>query len=210
MYQWKVVPFGLNIAPNSFSRMMAIAFSGVPLSTAILYMDDLIVPGKSEKDQTKNLRKVFEICRKTNLKINPDKCQFFKAEVTYLGHRCTNIGILPDNSKLAAVANYPRPVDGEATKRFVAFANYYRRFVKNFAQLAQPLNKLTRKKATFEWTPECQKSFDRLRQSLSNPPVLAYPDYALPFHITVDASKLACGAVLSQYVNDHEHPIYYA
>lgn len=90
---------------------MNIAFSGLPLSICFIYIDDIIVIGKSVKDHLTNLQSVFLNCRKFNLKLNATKCQFFKAEVTYLGHRCTNKGLLPGNIKLDAISTYPRPHD---------------------------------------------------------------------------------------------------
>lgn len=84
-HQWKVLPFGLSVSPNSFSRMMSTIFRGVPLDTCFLYIDDIIVIGRSKKHHLKNLRTVFERCRKYNLKLNPHKCQFFRCEVQYLG-----------------------------------------------------------------------------------------------------------------------------
>lgn len=87
-YQWKVLPFGLNVSPNSFVRMVVLAFHGIPLEICFLYMDDIVVIGRSAKDHFRNLRIVLETCRKRNLKLNPNKCQFFRNEVTYLGHRC--------------------------------------------------------------------------------------------------------------------------
>lgn len=132
-YQWKVLPFGLCVAPSSFSRMMlmTIAFSGLTPEQAFIYMDDIIVIGFSERNHLNNLEAVFKICEKHNLKLNPDKCDFFKPEVTYLGHTCSDKGLLPDRSKISVIQNYPRPIDKDATKRFVAFANYYRRFIPN-------------------------------------------------------------------------------
>lgn len=209
-YQWTVLPFGLNISPNSFSRMMSIAFSGLPLSTAFLYMDDVIIPGKNERDHIQNLRKVFLTIRRSNLKLNPEKCQFFRKEVVYLGHRCTDQGIFPDNTKLSAIHNYPKPRSGDETKRFVAFANYYRRFIPNFSEIAQPLNKLTRKNTKFVWTKDTENSFQILKQKLAEPPILSYPDFKLPFIVTVDASQIACGAVLSQILNGEDRAICYA
>lgn len=150
MYQWKVLPFGLSIAPSSFSRMMSLAFSGLSPERCFSYMDDLIVIGYSEKNHVENLRKVFETCRKCNLKFNPLKCQFFKTEVSFLGHICTDQGLKPDPKKLAAVEKYPVPSDKDAVRRFVAFMNYYRRFVENFAKLAKPLTHLTKKRVEFE------------------------------------------------------------
>lgn len=197
-FQWKVLPFGLNVAPNSFMRMMNIAFSGLNAHQAFIYMDDIIVIGCSKNHHVKNLISVFDTCRKYNLKLNPLKCKFFKNEVNFLGHRCTANGILPDKSKIDAVRNYTRPTDKDATKRFVAFANYYRKFLRNFAEMASPLNNLTRKNTDFVWTDNCEKSFQKIKEKLISPPILQYPDFAKQFIVTVDASNTACGAVLSQ------------
>lgn len=209
-FRWKVVPFGLNVSPNSFSRMMAIAFSGIPAGTAFLYIDDIIVVGCSENHHLKNLRTVFETLRKYNLKINPYKCDFLKTEVTFLGHRCSEKGILPDSFKLKAIHEYPEPTDKGAVKRFVAFANYYRKFINNFASIAQPLNQLTRKKSDFIWTNECKQAFIQLKNALVAPQLLAYPDFNKKFIITVDASTRGCGAVLSQIQNGEDRPISFA
>lgn len=125
-----------------------------------------------------------------------------KSEVTYLGHRCTDQGILPDNTKFATITDYPVPKDKDAAKRLVLFGNYYRNFNKNFASIASPLNNLDKKNAKFEWTTECQESFDTLKETLKNLPILQYPDFEKPFTITVDASKGGIGAVLSQISDD--------
>lgn len=209
-YRWKVLPFGLNVSPNSFSRMMSLAFSGVSPLQWFLYIDDIVVVGCSEKHHMKNLESAFQICKQYNLKLHPDKCKFFKTEVTYLGHLCTDHGIYPDPSKTEVVQNYPVPLDKDAVKRFVAFMNYYRKFIPNFAALAKPLNNLGRRHTDFIWTQECQLSFDKLKQSLLNPLVLQYPDFAKEFILTVDASKYAVGAVLSQNHNDHDLPVSFA
>ena len=108
-------------------------------------MDDLVVFGTSEKHMLDNLRKVFEKCKNYSLKLNPDKCIFFKNEVTYLGHKCTSNGILPDDSKYNIIKNFPKPTDANAVKRFVAFTNYYRWFIRNFADYSYHLTRLTRK-----------------------------------------------------------------
>ena len=209
-YRFNVLPFGLSVAPNSFSRMMSLAFAGLTPSQCFLYMDDLIVIGCSEEHHLQNLKSVFETCRRYNLKLNPEKCQFFRPEVTYLGHKCTNKGVRPDSSKLEALQKYPVPEDRDAVRRFVAFANYYRRFIPDFAKWASPLNYLTRKKVIFKWTKEAQESFDYLRQSLISQPILQYPDFSKPFVITVDASNVATGAILSQDHDGEDLPVSYA
>lgn len=206
-YQWKVVPFGLNVAPSSFTRMMTIAFSGLSPEQAFIYMDDLIVIGYSDNQHIRNLTQVFETCKKYNLKLNPLKCEFFRTEVQFLGHRCTSNGILPDPSKLNVLEKYPTPKDKKETKRFVAFANYYRRFIKNFSAIAKPLNELSRKRKAFIWSQECETAFVTLKKALLSAPILAYPDFSKEFKVTVDASQLACGAVLSMDINGCDRPI---
>lgn len=208
-YQWKVLPFGLNIAPGSFSRMMAIAFAGLKPHQAFTYMDDLIGIGFTENQHINNLRRVFQVCRDVNLKLNPNKCEFFKHEVYFLGHKCTQNGLLPDEKKTSAMLNYERPRDKDAVKRFVAFANYYRRFIKNFADIARPLSSLTRKKIEFVWNEECEIAFQKLKNSLISAKLLAYPDFEKEFKVTVDAIQYACGSVLSQLIDGADRPIQY-
>lgn len=210
IYQWRVLPFGLNIAPNAFCRMMQIAFSGISPDKCFIYMDDIIVIGKNEMEHLENLRSVFQTCRDRSLKLNPEKVNFFQMEVTFLGHKCTQNGILPDQSKIESVKKYPVPKNGNETKRFTAFANYYRRFIKNFSTLIKPLTKLTGKYTPFIWTEECQKSFEEIKRKIINPPILQYPDHNKEFIITVDASQIGCGAVLSQIFDGNDLPIQFA
>lgn len=209
-YRFTRLPFGLSVSPNSFQRMMSIAFAGITPEKAFLYMDDLIVIGCSEKHHLNNLKSVFETCRKYNLKLNPKKCNFFRKEVTFLGHKITDKGILPDETKYDIINKYPTPRAADEVKRFVAFCNYYRRFIPNFATITLPLNSLTKKNAEFVWSSECESSFNRLKQALISPRILQYPDFSKQFILVTDASQLACGAVLSQNFNGQELPIAYA
>lgn len=200
-YRFNRLPFGISVAPNSFCRMMSLAFAGLPPHTALLYMDDLIVIGSTVKKHLQNLRLIFEKARSKNLKLNPEKCIFFRPEVVYLGHKCTDHGVTVDESKVEAVKNYPVPKNGLETKRFVAFANYFRRFIKNFSLITKCLNKLTRKNAIFVWTDECQTAFEIIKKSLMSYPILQYPDFNKEMVIITDASKEGIGATLAQ---EHE------
>lgn len=173
-------------------------------------MDDLIVIGFSENDHVNSLRKVFEACRRCNLKLNPLKCHFFRTEVSFLGHVCTDHGLKPDPKKVSVMERYPRPHDKDAVRRFVAFANYYRRFVENFAGLTKPLTTLTKKTVEFAWSDDCEAAFQTLKQKLSSAPILKYPDFTKPFNIITDASDIACGGVLTQRYDDMDMPVVYA
>lgn len=209
-FRWKVLPFGLNISPNSFVRMMSMAFSGTNPSQSFIYMDDVIVIGKSEKDHLQKLRKTFDTFRKFNLKLNPEKAQFFRPEVTFLGHKCTNMGIRPDKAKDQVIKNYPKPMSKDETRRFVAFANFYRKFIRDFAALSRPLNQITRKNTNFDWNSIHDEAFTTIKNRLLRPPILAYPNFHKQFIVTVDASNYAMGAVLSQVTNGSEMPISFA
>jgi len=209
-YRFTRLPYGLKVAPNSFQRMMTFAFAGLAPAQAFLYMDDLIVLGCSEKHMIKNLRDVFSMCRKHNLKLHPDKCSFFMREVTFLGHKCTDHGILPDENKFKTILNYPKPLNADQAKRFVAFCNYYRKFIKNFAEYSRHITRLCKKNVQFHWSEECEKAFHYLKNSLISPKILQYPDFSKPFCVTTDASKHACGAMLSQDHNGTQLPVSYA
>lgn len=209
-YQFTRLPFGLNISPNSFQRMMTIAMSGLTPELAFVYIDDIIVVGCSMQHHLHNLSVVFERIRKYNLKLNLSKCKFFNTEVTYLGHRITDRGILPDSSKYDTVKNYPVPKNSDEVRRFVAFCNYYRKFVPNFATIAYPLNQLLRKNIKFEWSSKCEDAFNALKSFLMSPKLLQYPDFKQTFILTTDASDVGCGAVLSQNIDGNDLPIAFA
>lgn len=209
-YEFNRLPFGLNISPNSFQRMMTIALSGLPPECAFLYIDDIIVIGCSIQHHISNLQEVFQCLRKHNLKLNPSKCQFFRSEVTFLGHHVSDIGIQPDKNKYETILNYPEPTNSDETRRFVAFCNYYRRFIPNFAHICSPLNMLLRKNVLFKWNTECQEAFKTLKACLISPNILQYPNFREEFILTTDASKVACGAVLAQIHNGTELPVSFA
>lgn len=209
-YQFTRLPFGLNISPNSFQRMMTIALSGLSPECAFVYVDDIVVIGCSIDHHLANLQKVFQRLREYNLKLNISKCNFFRSEVTYLGHNISDKGISPDESKYEVIKNFPVPTNADEVRRFVAFCNYYRKFIEKFAEIAIPLNKLLRKNEKFYWLEECQASFEKLKQSLLTPKILQYPDLSKEFTLTTDASDFACGAVLSQNYNGIELPVAFA
>lgn len=209
-FNFKRLPFGLNISPNSFQRMMNIAMAGLNPECAFIYIDDIIIIGCSVNHHLTNLQKVFERLRFYNLKLNPTKCKFFRTEVLYLGHRITDKGILPDSNKFKAIKDFPVPSNADEVRRFVAFCNYYRKFVPNFAHIAKPLNDLLKKGVKFIWNHSHQNSFDKLKQILISPTILRYPDFQKEFIVTTDASDVACGAILSQKHGLDDLPIAYA
>lgn len=208
-YQMTRMPMGLKTSPSSFSRMMSIAMSGLSYEKCLIYLDDLICFGKNLEHHNKNLQAIFERLRKVNLKLNPSKCTFLKKEILYLGHVVSADGILPDPDKITVVKNYPIPKNTDEVKRFVAFVNYYRKFIPNFAEIAYHLNKMCKKNAVFEWDDNCQKSFETLKEKIIGHPILQYPDLSQDneFLLQTDASNYALGAILS---NKDNRPVAFA
>lgn len=208
-YQMTRLPMGLKTSPSAFSRMITVAMSGLNYEQCLVYLDDLCVFGRNLENHNKNLMSVFSRLRKVNLKLNPAKCKFLQKETLYLGHLVSENGISPDPLKTRVLENYPRPQNSDEIKRFVAFANYYRKFIPNFAEKACPLNKLCSKNATFNWNKECEHAFQYLKTALVQPPVLTYPDFSPKneFLLQTDASGTAIGSVLG---NSDGRPIAYA
>jgi len=97
-----------------------------------------------------------------------------------------------------AAQNFPIPRSVKDVRSFLGLASFYRRLVPHFADIAKPLTQLTKKEKIWDWNQECQESFDELKSKLSNTPVLAFPDFKLPFILTTDASRIGLGAVLYQ------------
>ena len=138
----------------------------------------------------------------------PQKCKFEKEQTEYLGMVISHNLVSMDPMKLTGIKNWPTPTMIKQVRSFLGFGNYYQRFIKKFAHLARLLNNLLKKDAIFEWTKECQASFNLLKKQFSKEPILMMPDQTKPFQIETDASKYASGAILTQTdVNGDRHPI---
>ena len=149
--------------------------------------------------------------RNENLKVKTKKCRIGFQETKFLGFVISKDGLKADPDKVQSVKEYPRPQRPKDIKKFLGLASYYRKFIKNFADIAELLNNLTRKAVKFEWTTKCEEAFSKLKEALISPPVLIFPDFSRKFTITTDASIVGLGAVLSQVDNDgNEHPVSYA
>ena len=154
--------------------------------------------GANFKEHLYNLACVLKRLREAGLKLKPAKCNLLQKEVRYLGHVISENGISIDPVKTDAIRKWPTPQCRREILQFLGLANYYRRFIKDFASVSRPLQRLTEKNAPFSWTEQCQKAFDDLRNCLVKAPILAYPDYTKPFVLDTDASNSEIGAVLSQ------------
>ena len=210
-WQYRRMPFGLCNAPALFQRMMERVLSGIHLKTALVYLDDIIVFGESVSELKDRLDVVFEKIRKAGLKLKAKKCSLFQQELKYLGHIVSHEGVQCDPDMLAPVKEWKPPQNVKELQRFLGFANFFRRFIKGFASIAQPLTELlgntTKNKncktskadmKPWIWGTAEETSFAKLKDALLSPPLLAYPDFSKPFIVRTDASTHGLGAVLCQ------------
>ena len=207
LYEFNQVPFGLCNAPAAFSHLMDRVLPGLHWETCLFYLDDIIISSTTWEEHLARLRQVFERLRHAGLKLGAKKCAFASKEVSYLGHRVTEEGLLPDSALLAAIREIPPPKTATEVRSFLGLAGYYRRYVKNFAAIAGPLHALTRKDAVFYWSADCQAAFDRLKTLLKTSPITAFPDFSQAFQLYTDASTAGLGAILAQVRDGKERII---
>eukprot|EP00731_Ephydatia_muelleri_P031255 Em0022g769a len=201
-FEFNVMPFGLTNAPATFQRLVECVLAGLTYEQCLIYLDDIVVFSVTFDKHLERLKMVFHHLAEAGLKLKPNKCHFAKSEIRYLGHIVSRQGIQADPDKTSAMISFPVPSDIKELRQFLGLTNYYRRFIKGYSSIAEPLHKLTRKtEGGFKWNSECQNAFQHLKHLLVSPPILAYPQFQLPFVVTLDASSCAIGAVLSQ---EHE------
>jgi hypothetical protein len=135
------------------------------------------------------------------------KCVFATDTVEYLGHLVTKDGVKPDPRKVQAIREYPTPRTVRDVRAFIGLAGYYRRHVQNFAKIAKPLTNLTRKNVPFEWGPEQETAFRKLKDISNQEPLLIYPNFSQPFIVACDVSTKAVGAIFLQVRNGEERPV---
>ena len=209
LFEPTVMFFGLCNSPATFQSMMDAIFADmIDDCIVIIYMDDIFIFAHDELTLTENTKKVLTRLQENDLFLKPAKCEFNKTKVEYLGMVIQEGKISMDPGKLAGIRDWPAPTTVKQTRGFLGFGNFYRRFIRNFSEIARPLNDLLKKDHKFEWTNDCQKAFDELKKRFTEEPVLMMPDHTKPFQIETDASKYATGAVLTQTdPNGDRHPV---
>ena len=209
-FSFKVMCFGLKNAPSSFSRLMEVVLNDLQFEKCLVYLDDIIVMGRDFETAMTNLREVFLRLRQAKLHLKVSKCKLLQKDVVFLGHWISQDGITCDPDKLQVIKCWPQPKDKVEIKSFLGLVGYYHKMVPEFAEIALPLNRLTRKKAKFSWGSDQQEAFQKLKNCLLNPPILGFPvESGGSFILDVDASGSAVGGILSQYQGNQERVIAY-
>ena len=207
-YCFNRMPFGIAAAPSTFQKLMSIIVGDMMWKEALVYLDDILIFSNTLGDHKIRLEKLFNRIQKSGLKINPDKCNFLVSELKFLGHIINDKGIKTDNSKIDSIKNFKKPNCIKHLRSFLGLANYYRKFIKNYSKIAKPLESLIgAKNQKLVWTDTCELSFNELKISLTNAPILSHPDFSKIFILDTDASFDSLGAVLSQKDNNGSETI---
>ena len=163
--EFKVLPFGLCSAPETFERLVEFVLAGLIGTSCLVYLDDILIFSRTFEEHLVRLCEVLCRLKDAGLKIKPSKCFLFREEIGYLGHIVSAQGISTHPKKTEAIQDYPVPQNIQEVRRFVGFASCNGRFIPNFAELAAPLHQLTKKKSIkFLWTQECQNAFQKLQE----------------------------------------------
>jgi hypothetical protein len=212
-----VMFFGLTNSPSTFQEMMNVIYKEViekheARGTIIrIYMDDIAITTMGTlQDHIDTVRDVLHVAEQNDLYFKLSKCTFHASSIDYLGVIIEKGMTRMDPVKIAGIKNWPIPTKVKDIRSFLGFCKFYHPFIRGFAHLARPLNKLTRKDAEWTWADRQQKAFDKLKRRVTTEPVLAHPILTDPFELEVDVSGFAMGAVLLQKKEDgKKHPIAY-
>ena len=227
LYEYTRMPMGLCNSPGTLQRLMDVCFAQANFDLLLIYLDDILVFGRTIEEKLERLIYVFARLREHGLKLKVSKCHFFMKEISFLGHRVTHSGVSTDPAKTKVIEEWRIPRTEKELRSFLGLASYYRRFVQGFAKIAAPLHALLTKKTgkgsgkkhfsgqtsrslTESWNAECTSAFENLKQKLVTSPVLGFPNFTRPFIVETDASLCGLGAVISQEQDHGKVVIAYA
>lgn len=207
-FEYVVMPFGLTNAPAVFQHMANDVFREFLDIFVIIYLDDILIFSKTLEEHHIHVRQVLEKLRMHGLYAKMEKCSFHQDTVEFLGYVISPSGISMDPSKVKTVVEWRQPTNVKDVRSFLGFANFYRRFIKDYSKVALPLTELTKKDRVFVWTSSANQAFVALKRAFTSFPILVHPNHEKPFFIEADASDFALGSVLYQQGDDREfHPI---
>jgi hypothetical protein len=194
-YEFLVMPFGLTNAPATFQSCMNHVFNKQLRKHLLVFFDDLLIYNKTWEEHLRHLDQILSIMEEQSLYAKESKCEFGMTEVLYLGHIIGTKGVQVHQEKSEAIIKWPTSKTLTELRGFLEMCTYYTKFVKGFSQLCAPLTDLT-KKGAFKWDEEAQITMDKMKKVMSTCPILALPDFSLPFTLECDASGEGIGSVL--------------
>ena len=198
LFEYTVLCFGLTNAPATFQSVMNDVLRDVLGKFVLVYLDDIVIFSRTEKEHLMHLEIVMQILHEHKLYAKLSKCSFAQKELMFLGHVVGQNGLRVDPKKVSVVRDWPVPQNRLQVQSFLGFANYFRKFMVDSAALVHPLRHLCKDSVKFVWTKECQEAFDEVKDALCTAPVLVLPDLSRRFEVVCDACGVGVGAVLLQ------------
>lgn len=198
------MPFGLKTAGSSFTRAMNLALEGAHLENVIVYLDDVLIASETLVDHLRDVEEVLERLRVAGFKLNRDKCEFMRTEITFLGHKFTQIKAEINEETKATIRAFQVPRNKKALQSFLGLVNWDRRFIENLAQLTRPLERLLCKGIGYQWTAKEQEAFDGIKKAIEDAENLYLIQPGHRFGLYVDASTNGLRARLYQYRQGEE------
>jgi hypothetical protein len=196
------MPFGLCNAPGSFQHLINDIFRDCLDDFLVAYIDDLLIFSETLEEHKRHIRLVLKRLKEAGLYLKPQKCQFHKSEISFLGYLISVKGLRMDPKKVEAVTGWPTPKNQHDIQVFLGFANFYRRFIKNYSRVVSPMTNLLKKDVKFTWGNEAEKAFQYLKQAFTTAPILRHFDRSKPAILEADASNEALGGTVSQHDDD--------
>lgn len=196
-YQLKVMPFGLTNAPTTFQCVMNQVLQPFLRKFVMVLLDNILIYSNSLEEHMEHIQLVLNTLRQHQLYLKQSKCSFAQHKLEYLGHIISAEGVSTDPQKTADMLHWPTPTTTTELRAFLGLTGYYRKFVKRYGIIAQPLTNLLKHK-NFQWTARAQKAFDELKLAMTRTPILALPNFQAPFQVETDACAKGIGAVLMQ------------
>ena len=209
LFEYTVMPFGLCNAPATFQRIMNHLLQDGLDEFVLVFLDDILIYSRTKEEHLQHIKAVLKKLQDEKFYGRLKKCDVFKTEVEYLGFDVGAYRLKPSLSKIKAVLEWPTPKSVTDVRSFLGLANFYRKFVRWFSEIAAPLTNLTKKDRQFKWTNEEENAFNGLKKALVTAPALKLPDFEREFTVTTDASEVSVGAILQQNFGEGLQPICY-
>ncbi|GJX77263.1 putative reverse transcriptase domain-containing protein [Tanacetum coccineum] len=197
-YEFQVMPFGLTNAPAVFMDLMNRVCKPYLDKFVIVFIDDILIYSKDEKEHEEHLKVILELLKKEKLYAKFSKCEFWIPKVQFLGHVIDSRGIHVDPAKIESIKDWASPKTPTEIRQFLGLAGYYRRFIEGFSKIAKSMTKLTQKGIKFDWGEKEENAFQLIKQKLCSAPILALPEGSEDFVVYCDASHKGLGVVLMQ------------
>ena len=198
LYEPRFMHFGMKNAPAVFQREMQRILGERLYKGVMVFIDDILIYSRTAEEHAELVEWVLQRLQQEGYYANPDKCEFFQREVSFLGHVISEHGVAVQQHKVRAVSEWPLPQSKKDVRAFLGLTGYYGKFIHCYSEIATPLTDLTKDSVGFQPTEREHGAFELLQLRLTSADVLAHPDPARQYIVTTDASGFAVSGVLSQ------------